>query len=345
MDYRKEISTEIAFQDAQVSFFEDLLKEFIPGTLQVRKNGTYFQYYIQFKGMKSEYISVPNRPLARELAVKKFILAQRDDSIRQRDLCRTIEELSAAGCSEVEKLRADTGFMLLLEEALTLLDENGSFFSEYEWNRMISGNVDARFRRYADQTYRRLLPGKRHRQTRSDIQPAPEPSADDLQYRDPHAREICKKMKKGNIAAPADDLSKEAKQWLSEKYPTNPYRREELLHMTYDGERMRSKLEVHTAELLKQLGIPYRYEPQMMIHGKTVYPDFVLMHPKTGKLIILEIFGLMSDEAYHANARKKIDLYLSAGYRINKTFLCYCEYDDEPLDFVKMKADLEYLFS
>ena len=79
------------------------------------------------------------------------------------------------------------------------------------------------------------------------------------------------------------------------------------------GERMRSKSEVLIANLLYDLGIPYRYEcPLLLENGRTIYPDFTILNKRTRKIYYLEHLGKMGQEKYAAdNAQRLNDMILS----------------------------------
>ncbi len=73
-----------------------------------------------------------------------------------------------------------------------------------------------------------------------------------------------------------DDLY--AAQWRSQPYKTNPYMPESKLYDTNNGEKVRSKTEAILADMLLELGIPYRYEQALKLKGRAVrYPDFTLL--------------------------------------------------------------------
>ena len=87
--------------------------------------------------------------------------------------------------------------------------------------------------------------------------------------------------------------------WLSPKYKGNPFKPDEQVLYTSNGERVRSKSEVLIADTLKRLGVPYRYEfPLALKSGGraatsrdlnnprrattiTVHPDFLCLNLRT----------------------------------------------------------------
>ncbi len=77
-----------------------------------------------------------------------------------------------------------------------------------------------------------------------------------------------------------------AKKWQQEPYETNPYYPEEKVYTTKRDELVRSKSEVLLADMFYEMGIPYRYEAQLILqNGKIKYPDFTLLKVHTRELI------------------------------------------------------------
>ena len=133
------------------------------------------------------------------------------------------------------------------------------------------------------------------------------------------------------------------RQWLCEPYGKNPNYQTSLKYTTYDDEPMRSKNEMLYADILKRYQFPYRYEMEHIFSGVSYHPDFTLMHPRDHYIIIVELFGLMSNPRYREQAGHKVHVYMTNGFDLNKTLFCYCESEDSPMDFHQMKKDIEYL--
>ncbi len=110
---------------------------------------------------------------------------------------------------------------------------------------------------------------------------------------------------------------------------------DETEYFTNKGERVRSKSEVIIANEFFHYGIPYKYEKPLILKEKnkeiTVYPDFTTMNKRTGKLWIIEHFGMMSIPQYCEMAMHKLDLYLKNNYLIGKNLLLFYEYTNAPL--------------
>jgi len=102
-----------------------------------------------------------------------------------------------------------------------------------------------------------------------------------------------------------------AEEWQEETFQNNEY--EFDLNRTYTtskGERVRSRAEYIIANMLYDAGIPYRYECRLELQsGKTVYPDFTVMHPQSGEFYYIEFFGMMDDLDYAEGNWEKIRKY------------------------------------
>ena len=114
-----------------------------------------------------------------------------------------------------------------------------------------------------------------------------------------------------NYITPLVKTTKEQiESWLNERFDTNPYPLPNDSYRTKKGEYVRSRLELHVANLLYDLGIPYRYECAVYLEdGSVLYPDFTLLHPITLEVYWLELFGMMDDPDYAATNLQKIARY------------------------------------
>ncbi|MDD6311330.1 MAG: hypothetical protein PUB09_05320 [Firmicutes bacterium] len=93
--------------------------------------------------------------------------------------------------------------------------------------------------------------------------------------------------------------TEEQYKWYKAPYRSNEMYKDELLHVTNGGVRVRSKSERSIGNLLEKYGIPYRYEMEMRVNVswmqgveiydgsgyKSYYPDFTIMLP-SGRLVI-----------------------------------------------------------
>ena len=139
------------------------------------------------------------------------------------------------------------------------------------------------------------------------------------------------------------DADRKTSEWVNASYPKNPNYPEDLKIPTITGEYVRSKIEAMVVELLVHMKIPFRYEQEYIFDGKKYYPDFTLLDPKTGRIYILEIFGIMDDPKYSAQAGSKIALYARNGFVLTQNLLCFCETKEEPFDIGLLMINLQYM--
>ncbi|MGN0659181.1 MAG: hypothetical protein ACI4LA_06205 [Emergencia sp.] len=115
--------------------------------------------------------------------------------------------------------------------------------------------------------------------------------------------------------------------WEKRRFRTNPFRTESLTMKTIKGSRVRSKSELVIANQLYLSGIPYRYEPELCLGDKTVYPDFEILRTADHRTFYWEHQGMTSDETYMDRADEKIRLYREHGIIPWKNLIL--TYDDE----------------
>ena len=92
----------------------------------------------------------------------------------------------------------------------------------------------------------------------------------------------------------------------------NPSHPEELIVNTELGV-FRSKLEYIIARILTDLGLRFKYEAAIPVGMIALYPDFTVLHPKTGKLIYIEAAGLVNSERYRRRQAERIESMAQIG--------------------------------
>lgn len=114
------------------------------------------------------------------------------------------------------------------------------------------------------------------------------------------------------------------------------------------NERMRSKSEVSIANMLLELGIPYKYEcPIIRKNGENFYPDFTILDIKRRRIIYLEHLGRMGDSSYIMKNIWKLDEYKKMGIYLGVNLFITFESDispmgtKEPLKVIKAMLDLK----
>ena len=118
------------------------------------------------------------------------------------------------------------------------------------------------------------------------------------------------------ICLPGDEL------WTDIRCDSNPFQKKEQLY--HNGIQVRSRMEMCIGEILDQIGLEYVYEPEVIINGKRLSPDFVVSVPAFGCCIILEYLGLLDDPNYLDSSKVKIGVYLRNGYFPGTNLVLLC---------------------
>ena len=138
-------------------------------------------------------------------------------------------------------------------------------------------------------------------------------------------------MYKDLLAPIFKPLSDELNEWKMEPYEKNDKHPENLLHITYSGNVVRSKSEAIIDMFLYKNNIPFRYECMLELGDTIVYPDYTIRHPETGKVYYWEHFGLMDQPSYSKNALSKLQLYISHGIYPSVQLITTYETKESPL--------------
>ncbi|MBO4410232.1 MAG: hypothetical protein J5775_05715 [Spirochaetales bacterium] len=103
------------------------------------------------------------------------------------------------------------------------------------------------------------------------------------------------------------------------KYPNN----------TMKGDIVRSWQEAMIADELYLAKIPYRYEkPFRLFNGHVVRPDFTMMHPATGVILIWEHFGRTDKQTYMSETISKIKNYAKTGMVLGSGLIATFDNDE-----------------
>lgn len=111
---------------------------------------------------------------------------------------------------------------------------------------------------------------------------------------------------------------------------------ENLTQPTLAGFDVRSKSEALIANALAERKIPFIYEEELTLflpgRGEVIlHPDFVILLP-SGKKIIWEHLGMLSEDFYLSAFSEKLKLYHTTGYQINSTLFLTTDTPDGRLD-------------
>ncbi len=150
---------------------------------------------------------------------------------------------------------------------------------------------------------------------------------------------ICQLLKSSN-----KNLSEELAEWANSDYKRNTGFPENLKFGTPWGEVFRSKSESMIAKSLRERGIPYRYECALELGDETVYPDFTIRHPRTGRIYYYEHFGKMDDVKYTNRNLPKISDYTKHGIIPGVHLIMSFETQAEPLSMYTIEKILSQYF-
>lgn len=101
--------------------------------------------------------------------------------------------------------------------------------------------------------------------------------------------------------------------WINNRKSANTYKTENLKYATSQGVMTRSKSERFIGNVLEERGVIYVPEPEVIIGGRTYYPDFMILR-EDETTAIWEHCGLMDDKDYAYKTLMKIEKYRSIGY-------------------------------
>ena len=130
--------------------------------------------------------------------------------------------------------------------------------------------------------------------------------------------------------------------WLEDKYDGPVTHPEDLTKMTRAGYLVRSKSEQMIVAHFIKYGIPHKYEQRLFVNGHDLYPDFMVMNPRTHKVYIWEHFGKMDDYNYRARNAGKVDDYASIGYLLGDNLIFTFETKKSGLDEIFVEKIIEH---
>lgn len=139
-------------------------------------------------------------------------------------------------------------------------------------------------------------------------------------------------------------MSKELSDWTFAPFEQSSKFPEQLVHKSPSGHFVRSKSEAMIDTLLYLKKLPFRYECALHLDNVTLYPDFTIRHPKSGKTFYWEHFGLMDDPNYSKNAYFKLQTYTSHGIIPSIHLITTYETKEHPLTSDFIEKILQYYF-
>lgn len=132
--------------------------------------------------------------------------------------------------------------------------------------------------------------------------------------------------------------------WLNTPFEQNPKYPENKIHKTSSGNVVRSKSEALIDMVLYTNKIPFRYECALHVGNFTIYPDFTIMHPKTGKIYYWEHFGMMNDFKYNRNIGERIQTYVNNEIIPSVDLITTYETSNHPLTIQKVEKMVKEYF-
>ena len=110
----------------------------------------------------------------------------------------------------------------------------------------------------------------------------------------------------------------------------------------FNGIQYRSAAEQSIATFYTEMGIPFKYEPEVKLIGmkKPQYPDFVLYIPELTTCKFHEHYGLMSLNNYVRDIKLKCGTYTDAGLLLDQDVFFTYNTEDQPLDVRYLAAKL-----
>lgn len=132
--------------------------------------------------------------------------------------------------------------------------------------------------------------------------------------------------------------------WAQEPFVQSTHMPGNKIYPTKKGDMVRSKSEVFFADTFLDMGLSYRYEQVLDLHGVSMVPDFSLWDRKRRREVYHEHFGLMDDPDYRQKALRKIDVYRRNGIYVGKNLITTFEGNGSTLNMREMKAMFAELF-
>ena len=132
--------------------------------------------------------------------------------------------------------------------------------------------------------------------------------------------------------------------WMNAPFIKNTYFEENLIHDTASGVKMRSKSEQMIEAALRQYNLPYRYEEKLELGETVFYPDYKIMHPKTGEIVIWENIGMSDKPDYMFRLINKLQHYFQYGYYPTVNLILTFDTKECPLTTDRIDRIIEMYF-
>lgn len=141
-----------------------------------------------------------------------------------------------------------------------------------------------------------------------------------------------------------DRIHPEITQWKYEDYAKLDYKNEEKKVGTLTGGKTVSKDETIIENILATHGLEIRKDPELILSGESVYPDWEIMDPKTGRTLYWEHFGMLDRPYYLYHNVHKLKLYMENGFYPMVNFIATFMGDPYRIDSQLVEWIVEYFF-
>jgi hypothetical protein len=124
-------------------------------------------------------------------------------------------------------------------------------------------------------------------------------------------------------------------------FKVNPYHPEQRQSETKSGQLVRSKSEMLWHDILDEEGFIFRYDSELHLkNGRVIYADFIILHLKERRLIIIEHFGRMHETDYAIKNMLRLQDYADSGYILGRDLFFTLEAPGQPLTRSQVYATL-----
>lgn len=123
----------------------------------------------------------------------------------------------------------------------------------------------------------------------------------------------------------------------------NPFHPEQLNVQTELGV-FRSREEYIVARALTILGLRFKYETPLPTPYRYHYPDFAVLHPKTGKIIYIEYSGMMKNAEYRRSVLTRLKDYGDAGVYLGYNLFFISTVAEDGINMASILSMLKGIF-
>ena len=131
--------------------------------------------------------------------------------------------------------------------------------------------------------------------------------------------------------------------WINEPYKINSFPIN-TPHYTANNLCTRSKSEAMIATRADDRKLLYRYDAEVRLDNKSVYPDFTFLDIKRRRILYLEHLGKVDDERYMLRNLRKLEEYAECGIVLGDNLFITYETQSKPLSISDIDNKLDEMF-